>query len=129
MKTTRTTWGLNPAMSRRRIHRRAKVARFAFSLDAPPDAPALPLSYAERENLKSGGLPHLVAWFARSIEAGNYQWWVHPLFADFASGVLASPFAPDFIKRDEQLRGRFAPRPLNGLGPGLIWSADYGGGS
>jgi hypothetical protein len=127
MNTRRTTWGLNPATSRKRIHRRAKVARFAFSLDAPPDAPPLPLSYEERENLKGGGLPHLVAWFARSLEADNYQWWDHPVFADFASGVLASPYAPEFIKQDEQLRRRFPPTPLNGLGPGLIWSPDYGG--
>jgi len=129
MKTTRTTWGLNPPTSRKRIYRHAKVARFAFSLSAPPDAPPLPLSYQERENLKCGGLPHLVAWFARSLEVGNYQWWLHPLFEDYARGVLASPFAPDFIKQDEQLRGRFPPTPLSGLGPGLIWSPANGKGS
>src|SRR5262245_52405200 len=122
MMTTRKTWGLNPVAPRKRPHWRGKVARYWFSLSAPPDAPALPLSYKKRENLKSGGLPHLVAWFAESLEAGNYQWWVHPLFDDYARGVLASPFAPDFIKEDEPLRERFPPTPLNGLGPDLIWS-------
>src|SRR5262245_46393248 len=127
MNTRKTTWGLNPATSRKRPRWRPKVARQWFARTAPPDAPPLPLSYEERESLKGGGLPHLVAWYARSLETLNYVVFDHPPFEDYASGVLASPFAPDFIKQDEQLRGRFPPTPLNGLGPGLIWSPGNGG--
>jgi hypothetical protein len=34
---------------------------------------------------------------------------------------MASDYAPDFIKNDEELRKRFPPRALNGLGPALVW--------
>src|SRR4051794_4365587 len=60
--------------------RRALRARAWFAEVAPPDAPPLPLSYGERESLKCGGLPHIVAWFARSLEACDYDFDVHPSF-------------------------------------------------
>jgi hypothetical protein len=101
---------------------RALTAREWFAVTAPPDAPSLPLSYGEREKLKVGGLPHLVAWYARSLEARRYEFWEHPSFEDYVSGVLASPYAPDFIKQDAQLRLRFPATPLKGLGSGLYWS-------
>jgi hypothetical protein len=121
MTTTRRTWGLNPVAPRTRAGWRAQLAREWFAMTAPPDAPPLPLSYGERESLKGGGLPHIVAWFARSLEARNFEFWSHPCFEDYVRGVLASPYAPDFIKDDQELRQRFTPTPLNGLGPGLIW--------
>jgi hypothetical protein len=34
---------------------------------------------------------------------------------------MASEYAPDFIKKDEELQRRFPPRPLAGLGPALVW--------
>jgi hypothetical protein len=109
-------------MKPQRSRRQAKLAaRMAFALDAPSDAPPLPLSYEEREALKRGGLPHVVAWFARSLEVLDYAWWKHPSFDDYACGVLASQYAPRFITTDRQLLRRFPPRPLPGLGPGLIW--------
>ena len=80
----------------------------------------LPLSYNEREDLKHGGVPHILAWFARSLEARYYDYLEHPPFDDYACGVMASEHAPDFIKK-EQLLKRFPPRPLDGLGPGLYW--------
>jgi hypothetical protein len=45
----------------------------------------------------------------------------HPSFNDYARGLMASEYTPDFIKKDEDLQRRFAPRPLTGLGPALIW--------
>lgn len=101
--------------------RRALRAREWFAVTAPPDAPPLPLSYGELQNLKSGGLPRLVAWYAQSLEAQNYEFWRHPSVEDYACGVLASSYAPNFIRSDQQLRQRFAPTLLNGLGPGLVW--------
>jgi hypothetical protein len=99
----------------------ALEARDWFTHHGPPDASPLPLSYGDREDLKRGGLPHLVAWFARSLAARAYNYREHPLFDDYAAGVLASAYAPEFITRDQQLQGRFPPRHLPGLGPGLYW--------
>jgi hypothetical protein len=88
---------------------------------APTDAPPLPLSYGEREHLKAGGLAHIVAWYARSLAAEDYDYRNHPSFEDYACGVMASPYAPDFITQDEELKRRFPPRPLDRLGAGLYW--------
>ena len=93
-----------------------------FSQTAPADAPPLPRSYEEREKLKVGGVPHIVAWFARSLEACNYDFGIHPLFEPYARGVLASSHAPEFITQDLTLQQRFPPLSLKGLGRGLYWS-------
>jgi hypothetical protein len=63
----------------------------------------------------------LVALFARSWEARDYNE-EHPEFFDYACGIMASEYMGyPGIKEDEQLKKRFPPRPLNGLGPGLYW--------
>jgi len=113
--------GHDPIKPQKQAACRALMAREWFALNAPPDAPPLPLSYGERESLKSGGLPHILAWFARSLAWREYDFDGHPHFDDYARGVLASSYAPDFIRSDQHLRQRFAPAPLNGLGPGLVW--------
>ena len=100
---------------------RAIVAREWFAKIGPPDAPELPLSYAAREALKHGGLNHIVAWYARSLETCFYDVDVHPSFESYARGVLASQHAPDFIKNDPALISRFPPSPLDGLGAGFYW--------
>ncbi len=99
----------------------AQLAREHFAANGPPDAPPLPLSYDEREDLKAGGLSTIVAWYARSWEARRYNPQGHPLFDDYARGVMASDYAPYFIKNDAALLRRFPPRSLPGLGPGLCW--------
>ncbi len=101
--------------------RRAKVAREWFAHHGPPDLPPLPLGYAERERLKRGGVTHILAWYARSLACQNYDILKHPSFDDYARGVMCSEFAPDFIKNDMELKKRFRPCPLVGLGPGLHW--------
>ena len=103
---------------------RALMARKWFAKHAPPDAPPLPLSYCERERLKVGGLPHVVAWFGSSLECRHFAFVGHPYFEDYARGVLASPYAPAFITRNPVLTQRFPPRALRGLGPGLVWRLD-----
>jgi hypothetical protein len=45
----------------------------------------------------------------------------HPSFDNYACGVMASEYAPDLIKKDEELQRRFPPCQLTGLGPGLCW--------
>src|SRR5262249_25366595 len=45
----------------------------------------------------------------------------HPLFEDYARGVMASPYAPPIMKQNAQLTERYPPLPLHGLGYGLIW--------
>jgi hypothetical protein len=101
--------------------RRARFAREWFALNGPHDAPPLPLGYDEREDLKVGGLKHLVAWYACSLACRNYDVVVHPSFDDYACGLMASEYTPGFIKNDEELQQRFAQRPLTGLGPALVW--------
>jgi hypothetical protein len=98
----------------------ALAAREWFYEKGPAYAQPLPLSYGEREALKSGGVPHILAWYARSLEALDYNYLEHPSFDDYACGVMASEHTPDFIKKEHLLK-RFPPRPLDGLGPGLYW--------
>jgi hypothetical protein len=115
---------IKPQKERARL---ALKAREWFSRHAPPDAPPLPLSYGDREDLKRGGLPHIVAWFARSLEARHYDYQEHPSFDEYVRGVVASPYAPEFITQDQELLRRFPPCPLSGLGPGLYWDPPKSG--
>jgi hypothetical protein len=46
----------------------------------------------------------------------------HPDFESFASGVMASPFAPRHISGNGNLMLRFWPCVLRGSSPGRIWS-------
>jgi hypothetical protein len=100
--------------------RAALAARVWFHENGPGYAQPLPLSYNERENLKRGGVAHILAWFARSLAARNYNYLEHPSFDDYACGVMASEHAPGFIK-EEQLLKRFPAPPLDGLVSGLYW--------
>jgi hypothetical protein len=104
--------------------RRALLAREWFADHGPSDVQPLPLGHGEREGLKHGGVDHIVAWYARSLDCLNYDVLNHPSFYDYACGVMASEFCPNFIRTEdktEELQRRFPPRPLNGLGPGLVW--------
>jgi hypothetical protein len=108
----------------RSLKKRARAALYArewFKINGPADAPPLPLSMSEREALKRGGVPHILAWYARSLWCRDYDVLEHPSFEHYACGVMASEYAPDFITKNEELRQRFPPRPLDGLGPGLCW--------
>ena len=101
---------------------RALIAREHFAQHGPADVQPLPLSDEERDRLKSGGVWHVLALFASSWEARNYDLEEHPPFDEYAAGVLASPHAPDLFKKDQELLMRFPPRYLPGLqGGGLHW--------
>jgi hypothetical protein len=110
------------AAKQRQFERQALAAREWFKQHGPPDAPVFPIGYAEREQLKVGGLAHIVAWYARSLAGCGYNYAEHPSFDDYAAGVMASEeHAPDFIRNNEEMRRRFPPRSLKWLEPGLYW--------
>jgi hypothetical protein len=113
--------GIDRTSTQKRAACRALVARARFAWNNP-GMPPLPLSYAEREELKgNGGVDYIVSVFARSLEAQKYDGTAHPCFPIYARGVMASPFSPDFIKQDQELLKCYPPRSLDGLGPGLYW--------
>ena len=114
--------GSDPIERERETAVRALLASDWFADHGPVDSPPLPLSHDEREALKVGGLKHLVAWYANSLECLDWKFWDHPSFDDYARGVMASDKTPYFIKEDKELQWRFPPRPLSGLGSGLCWT-------
>jgi hypothetical protein len=116
--------GVDPIEELKEKAVRALIAREWFTQNGPPDAPPLPLNYGDREHLKHGGFDHIVAWYARSLWTRGYDVEEHPSFYDFACGVMASQETLNFITEDEELRKRFPPRPLPGLGSGLIWKPE-----
>ncbi len=104
--------------------RQALAAREWFKRNGPADAPPLPLGYDEREDLKVGGLKHIIAWYACSLACRDYAVEKHPSFDDYARGVMASDYISypaARIQEDAELQKRFPPRPLAGLGPALVW--------
>jgi len=47
----------------------------------------------------------------------------HPSFEEYVRGVMASNDHGWFeIRDDEELKRRFPPRLLKGMGPGLMWA-------
>jgi hypothetical protein len=115
-------WGTDPIGLQKNVAYKALLARQLFALICLPDVPPLPLSYNERESLKRGGLPHILAWFARSLTSHDYDLMKHPSFEDYARGVMASEGAPGYIAQDQQLQKRFPPTPLAGLDRNLDWN-------
>jgi hypothetical protein len=97
----------------------ALEAREWFYENGPPDVQPLPLSDAERERLKSGGVKHILAWYARSLSGLKYNVKEHPSFDDYACGVMASQYTPYFVKNNPELQRRFPARPLDRLDSGL----------
>jgi hypothetical protein len=113
--------GLDPIEEQKDAARRALLAREWFREHGPADLQPLPLGYWERETLKAGGAPHILAWYARSLADLKYDVLKHPSFHNYACGVMASDFGWDTVKHDIELQKRFTPRHLDGLGPGLYW--------
>jgi hypothetical protein len=113
---------LDELRSKRR--REARFAqRFVYHL-GPKDAPLLPLSNHKYEQFMSdgGAIKQIAAWYARSLAVSGYKVFDHPNFEVFGSGVMGSSLTPNKILADPDLKARFKPRNLVGLGPGLIWT-------
>jgi hypothetical protein len=101
---------------------KALAAREWFALHGPADLQPLPLGYSERERCQGrSGAHHILKWYTRSLAGLDYNVELHPKYEEFARGVMASEFAPDFTKDDPELKKRFPPSSLPGLGPGLMW--------
>jgi hypothetical protein len=83
----------------------------------------LPLRAYDIDRMKHGGgiLQYLVACYARSLFCRDFNVDQHPWFILYARGVMASEFAPDFIKENEELRERYPPEPYEGIGPRNMW--------
>jgi hypothetical protein len=95
-------------------------AREWFRENGSPDLQLLPLGYSEHPTKSLAEF--LLKYYARSLESRGYDVQAHPSFYDYACGAMASEFnGLQQLKQDEGLRKRFPPRPLAGLGPGLIW--------
>jgi hypothetical protein len=109
--------------------RRAIAAREWFEINGPPDAPPLPLNDGEREDLKYNLFGNMVAWYARSWEDQDYDPEGHPSFDDYARGVMAAEERGEFVTFQyfspadiAQMRKRYPPLALDGLGPALCWN-------
>ena len=115
--------GVDPVEEMKERAVRALLAREWFSRNGPPDAPPLPLSHDEREALKHGGIDHIWALFARSLDRQGYDWQKHPSFYDYACGAMALRCLPRDVQNDPELTKRFPARPLEGLTKAaLCWS-------
>jgi hypothetical protein len=124
--------GVDPIDGVKEMAFRALLAREHFACNCPPDVAPLPLSDGERDTLKGHGpLPYILSLFSASLDRRNYDLNEHPPFADYVSGVLWGAERPDGdivtlpqLFRDEQLaelKKRFPPRRLPGLGVGFCW--------
>ena len=123
--------GLDPTEKQKEAARRPLMAREWYRLHGPADAQPFPVSHNEREALKGTGLlPHILAWFARSLEDRDYDVNEHPSFAEYAAGVLweanlpVGSFArlPNYPAAQlDELKKRFPAKKLKGMSPGATW--------
>jgi hypothetical protein len=111
----------------KKMARAALAAREWFYENGPADLQPLPLSDDEREDVKRegglSGLSTILGLYARSLACRDYDVDEHPSFFEYACGLMASDFIGGYARMQEnqQLRRRFPPRVLPGLGPGLCW--------
>ena len=114
-------WGVDSISEQKLEACRALVAR-EWHAQASPGAPVLPVDALEIDAMKSGGgEKHLFGYYAQSIHCRGYSVSGHPPWETYARGVLASPYAPNFLSQDAQLMKRFPPRHMPGLTPYLTW--------
>jgi hypothetical protein len=121
--------GVDGVVRQKRLACLALAARDWFVIHGPADAPPLPVSYDEREDLKDGHglLAYIVALYARSLEGRKYDLKEHPLFPAYVRGVLWETeclgigLLPNYPDELLEVMKRFRPRALPGIGPGLYW--------
>jgi hypothetical protein len=111
----------------KRIGEKALLARDWFEAQRPPDAPELPLGLRNCIDLRDEAIiaenwiAYVVSRFGESIAHRGYRTEGHPLFEEFARGLMASDMWPDEMHKDPDLLRRYPPKPLPGLKHG-IWS-------
>jgi hypothetical protein len=109
--------------------RRAERARAWFAKHGPCWCQPLPLYwYDEQETIICSGdfSRHLVVYYAGSLQHLKFDYLTHPLFYDYARGVMAHPDCPIDLRADEDTLTNFPPKELAGLGDELIWSPGRG---
>jgi hypothetical protein len=112
---------LDPVEDQKRVAYKALLAQ-AWLASQMPDGLTLPVHPDEIEDMRwKGGVRSVVGFFARSALSRSYNFVEHPSFDEFARGLMACVYAPDLVRDDEDLRRRFPPKLLNGLGPGCRW--------
>jgi hypothetical protein len=124
--------GIDPVAPQKETARRALFAREWFAIHGPADAQPLPLWCNESKAPERGFviLRYIVRLYERSLSDRNYDLKEHPPFAAYVSGVLWEAERVDgiigTIPTDdpvelENLKKRFPPRELAGMGPGFCW--------
>jgi hypothetical protein len=101
---------------------RALVAREWHAEHSPTALPLIVNGWDIEDARSGGGLPHLLAYFARSLRRNDWSIAGHPPFEIFARGVLASPECPSILREDQNLMKRFPPTPIYGMEPGLLYA-------
>jgi hypothetical protein len=96
---------------------RAHIARVWWTFNGPSWSWPLPLSHDEMRNSINSNDPRqmLVGYFANSLRESNYDFRRHPAFADYCSGLMASPNCPPDLRHRSELQGWVTPRLLPGF--------------
>jgi hypothetical protein len=105
---------------------KALIAQSRFAHEKSPDMPDLPLNAREDSpgTFKWQSARHyLVEAYNYSLRSRDYRLEGHPDFETFARGVMASQWTPEQIRNDAELLRRFPPKPLPGLGRGLVFKS------
>ena len=97
-----------------------------FAIYGPADAQPLPFWGDDK---RPGLLGYIVKLYARSLEDRDYDINEHPPFADYVSGVLWEAervdgiigTIPSYPAELSELKKRFPPRELPGMGSGFSW--------
>ena len=120
--------GVDPIKPQKEKARRGLLAREWFAIYGPADAQPLPFWCDE---VRLGLLAYIVRLYARSLEDRDYDINKHPPFADYVSGVLWEAERIDGIigkiptssypAELAELKKRFPPKELVGMGPGFSW--------
>jgi hypothetical protein len=106
---------------------RALIAQEHFAVTGPPDAQPLPLGFSQR--FKAPGLLRkLAGYYSDSLRRLNYDVQKHPCFYDYVCGVMAAYERDELVgfgfasnEEIQNIKNRYPPCTLPGLGPGLIW--------
>ena len=120
-------YGVDPTGRQKKAAYSALSAREWFAFNGPAAAQPLPLWCDERK--APGLLAYIARLYARSLADRNYDVREHPPFADYVSGVLWEAERVDGIigtlpiypTELPELKKRFPPRELPGMGPGFCW--------
>jgi hypothetical protein len=102
---------------------RAERAVAWFARHGPCEFQPLPLFDDEQEKIICGGdlSRHLVVYYTNSLRQLEFDYLTHPLFFDYARGVMAHPDGPDHLLHMPEVLLDFPPKELPGLVDGFNW--------